>query len=125
MSSHFEDTFRELIQDAIKDQPVRVNSEDVNGLDDFVKETIKEERGVSADDVDGLDDFVKDAVNEAVKEEVEDYLKNHLVDAVNEEVDDTIDEKILTALKDHDDIRKVVKTIVRETLKDILSGVLS
>jgi hypothetical protein len=114
--SQFEDSFRELVAEVLKDNSVSVDADNVNGLDDFVREAIGDE-SFDVDKIDGLGDYIS--------EQVRDSIKDSLPDAVNEEVDDIIDEKILTALKHHDDIRKVVKTIVRETLKDILSGLIA
>jgi non-homologous end joining protein Ku len=115
MSSQFEDAFRDLVKDVLHDVD-EVEADNVRGLADFVREAIGDE-SFDVEKIDGLGDYIS--------EQVRDSIKDSVPDAVNEEVDDIIDEKILTALKHHDDIRKVVKTIVRETLKDILSGLIA
>jgi non-homologous end joining protein Ku len=115
MSSQFEDAFRDLVKDVLHDVD-EVEADNVRGLADFVREAIGDE-SFDVEKIDGLGDYIS--------EQVRDSIKDSLPDAVNEEVDDIIDEKILTALKHHDDIRKVVKTLVRETLKDILSGLIA
>jgi non-homologous end joining protein Ku len=115
MSSQFEDAFRDLVKDVLHDVD-EVEADNVRGLADFVREAIGDE-SFDVEKIDGLGDYIS--------EQVRDSIKDSVPDAVNEEVDDIIDEKILTALKHHDDIRKVVKTLVRETLKDILSGLIA
>jgi hypothetical protein len=115
MSSQFEEAFRDLVKDVLHDVD-EVEADNIRGLSDFVSEAIGEET-FDVDRIEGLDRYVKD--------EVDDCLKDKLKDAVNEEVDDIIDEKILTGLKEHGNIRKVVKEIVKEYIKEFIGRVIA
>jgi DNA-binding ferritin-like protein (Dps family) len=112
--SDFESTFRELVQEAVKDVPVSVSADDVEGLEDFIDDRKRDD--ISTDDIEGFDDAVRDAV-ETFRDKIPDYVQR--------ELDDTIDEKFLNALADHDEVRKAVKQLVKETLQELFAQLMA
>lgn len=105
--SDFENRFRELVQEVMKDVPVSVSADDVEGLEDFISE--HKMGSVSAEDIDGLDDAVRDAVV--------DNFRNKLPLYVQQELNDTIDDRFLNALQNVDEVRNAIRKIVMEDIR--------
>lgn len=105
--SDFENRFRELVQEVMKDVPVSVLADDVEGLEDFISE--HKMGSVSAEDIDGLDDAVRDAVV--------DNFRNKLPLYVQQELNDTIDDRFLNALQNVDEVRNAIRKIVMEDIR--------